>query len=320
MMNSVVSPRKRMTLTRVTRGIRPGADRIVLQGVEGVGKSTFASKFPSPVFISSEDGLRYLDVPRFPEAKTFSDVLDAVAAVAESDYKTLVLDSLDWVECLIWDHLCELYGWESIETPGYGKGYIAALSEWRRLLRMLDALRTLNGIEIISIAHVGTKNFANPLGDDYARYEGRLHPKCYGLIKDWCDMLLFANYISCGLSDAKSGSENEPCRRVLHTERSNAWDAKNRHNLPATIDLDFDAFQYARERGVGLLSASGLADEARRVVLSLPEPHRAEASAWLREVKNDRLRFSNRLAALRRRAQESASNASPRDEAHGGDA
>ena len=67
----------RMKLDAVRRGVRPAPDRILVVGTEGVGKSTFASEAPAPIFIAAEDGIRHLAVASFPEPTSFADVMDA---------------------------------------------------------------------------------------------------------------------------------------------------------------------------------------------------------------------------------------------------
>ena len=58
---------------------------------------------------SNEDGLDAIDVPAFPLAIIFGDVLNAIEQLAtqEHDRKTVVLDSVDWLERLIFEQLCK---------------------------------------------------------------------------------------------------------------------------------------------------------------------------------------------------------------------
>lgn len=240
-----------MTLANVRRGVRPAPDRILLVGTEGIGKSTFAACAPKPIFIAAEDGIRHLDVASFPEPKTLEDVTGALAELATEshEFETLAIDTVDWLEPLIIDHTCRLNGWANIEAPGYGKGYVAALSEWRSFLATLERVRRERGMEIILLAHAQIRNFANPAGDDYARYECKLHKGAAALLKEWTDANLFAcheEFVS--EKDGKSKGVSTG-KRLLHTERTAAWDAKNRHNLPAEIELSYAAYAAAREAG-----------------------------------------------------------------------
>ena len=56
---------------RISRGKIATAQRIVLMGVEGIGKSTFASMFPDPLFIDTEGSTSDLDVARLPAPESW---------------------------------------------------------------------------------------------------------------------------------------------------------------------------------------------------------------------------------------------------------
>ncbi len=118
----------------------------MLYGVEGIGKSTFGSEAPKPIFIQTEDGLDEINCDRFPLATTFDDVVAALKTLVNEkhDYESVVIDSLDWLERLVWDKLCQQYGVESIEKVdgGYARGYMHALSLWREVLDLLGVLRS----------------------------------------------------------------------------------------------------------------------------------------------------------------------------------
>lgn len=249
----------RMTIGAIRRGPRPAPDRILLVGTEGVGKSTFAASAPKPVFLAAEDGVRHLDVASFPEPQGFGDALAALRVLETEphDFQTLVVDTVDWLEPLVWGAVCKRNGWVDadggidIEKPGYGKGYVAALEEWRRFIAALDRVREARGMEIILLAHASVKTFQNPAGPDYARYECKLQGKAAALVREWCDANMFAiheEFVSKadGLTKAKGVSTGQ---RVLMTERCAAWDAKNRHGLPPRLPLDYAAYAEARAAG-----------------------------------------------------------------------
>jgi hypothetical protein len=241
-----------MKLASVVKGRLAKPLRVLVYGVEGVGKSTFAASAPSPIFLGAEDGTSELDVPRFPEPHSWKDVLDAVDELteAEHDYKTLAIDTLDWMEPICWAHVCATKkdkngkSFQSIEDLGYGKGYTAALEHWRLLLSKLERLRAKRGMTIIPIAHSWIKTFKNPTGDDFDRYQLKLHEKASAIWREWCDVVLFAahetlTYETNGRAKGVQGA------RVLYTERCAAWEAKNRQDLPPKLPLDWDAFAEA---------------------------------------------------------------------------
>lgn len=301
--NGAQTTASRMTLDSIRREVTRQPDRILLVGTEGVGKTTFAADAPSPIFICAEDGVPMTvgEVPRFPEPKGFGDVLDAIRTLAreEHDFEALVIDTLDWLEPLIWKDLCSRNGWltsegtPDIEKPGYGKGYVAATEEWRKLLAGLDVLRRKRGMEVILLAHATIKTFANPAGDDYSRYECKLHKGAAALVKEWADVNLFAIHEEFvrEVRGKKKGASTG--RRVIHTERTAAWDAKNRYALPSELPLSYTDYAEARAacepadpvalwaEGEGLIEALGLTDNLKNETTEWMEGARAKSTATL---------------------------------------
>lgn len=250
----------RMTLAGVRKGRLQSPLRVLLYGVEGVGKSTFAASAPDPIFLCSDAGTAHLDIARLPEPGSWAEVLDGVRLLQREshEYKTLVLDPVNWCEGLLHAHLCAKNSWSSIEDPGFGKGYTAALESWRELVVELERLWSTRGMHIVLLAHSTVKLFKNPEGDDFERYQIAMHEKAAGVLKQWCDVVLFAKHEAF----AKRDSQTKRVRgvstgaRVVHTQWSAAFDAKNRHNLPEELPLSWRAFTEAvsagRERAVEL--------------------------------------------------------------------
>ena len=235
-------------------GIRTGRIgapiRILLLGQEKVGKTTFCAAAPAPVFLDAESGSGFIDVPRLEfqsglAPKSLAEIIGALTWLGKElhDFATLVIDTADALEAIIWRDLCARNGWDTIEKPGYGKGYVAAVEDWRRLLAICDRLREVRGMGIILTAHTTIKNFANPAGEDYSRFEPCLHKQAANVIKGWADCILFASHED--LADKKSGKAVTTGRRVLRTQRDPAWDAGNRLGLPPVIPLDWTAFAQA---------------------------------------------------------------------------
>ncbi|EMB16509.1 ATP-binding protein [Rhodopirellula europaea] len=160
-------------LETIQSGRQSKPPRVLLYGVEGIGKSTFGSEAPNPIFIQTEDGLDEINCDRFPLATTFDDVVAALKTLANEkhDYESVVIDSLDWLERLIWDKLCQQYAVESIEKVdgGYARGYMHALSLWRDVLDLLGTLRS-RGMVIVLIAHSKVERFEDPESSPYDRY------------------------------------------------------------------------------------------------------------------------------------------------------
>lgn len=229
-------------------------DRILLMGVEGVGKSQFGAEAPKPVFIAAEEGLGHLaethDLQKFPEPETWRHLLAQVDALIneEHDFETLVIDTLDWVEPLIWDYLCQIKNWKDIEAPGYGKGYNLAVPEFRRLFSKLDELREKRTMRIIVLAHTSIMTFSDPTtGADYNRYEPSVNRKAGNVAKQWADFVLFGQFETWAIEEKQRMVGVSSGRRVLYTQRCAAYDAKARYPLPEEIPLQWSAFDAARK-------------------------------------------------------------------------
>ena len=246
----------RMALANVTRGRVARPPRVLLYGPPGIGKTTWAAGAPDVLLLPVESGSDAIDVARLPQPATFDEVLAAVRELAQAthDYKTFALDTIDALEALIWRHVCRLASVESIEEVGggYGKGYGEALHHWRRLLKGLEALRD-RGMTVILIGHADVRSWKNPLGPDFDRYQLRLHQKVAAVVLDWCDDVLFCN-LEVQLDKSKGKGKWAKAKavggtRVVRTEPSPAYEAKNRHSLPARLPLHFADYMVALERG-----------------------------------------------------------------------
>lgn len=245
---------KRMSLDAVVRGKIAKPPRVLLYGFEGIGKSTFAASAPNPIFIGAEDGTSELDVARFPQPESWEDMLEAIHELTTSphDYKTVVIDTLDWLEPFCWERTCRGKKHEKsgkpithIEEFGFGKGYIAALDHWRVLTARLETLRGQRRMAVVLLAHAYIKTFKNPTGEDYDRFQMKVQDKAAGHLREWCDASLFAMYETHTYESNGRTKGISTGARVVHTQRTAAWDAKNRYDLPEKLPLDWDAFAEA---------------------------------------------------------------------------
>lgn len=221
----------------------------MLYGQHNIGKSTWAAKAKGAVFIDIEGGLDDLECMRSPKCESLRDVRHAVdGAAALPDTRWIVFDTLDWLETLVWQQVCDVHKVDSIEKVGggYGKGYTAALQLWDRILAELDRCRD-NGIGVILIAHAKIARFENPEGASFDRYQPALHDKAAAAVMEWCDEVLFASTRTVVVKEdagfnkergiAMGGKE-----RYIRTNESAAAIAKNRLGLPEELPLDWSAY------------------------------------------------------------------------------
>ena len=236
-------------LDKLQTGKSPWPRRVLLYGTHGIGKSTFGAMAEKPIFIQTEDGLGDIDCAKFPLAKCYKDVRDALIALHEGDhgFKTVVIDSLDWLEKHIFDDVCRRRSVQTIEDIGYGKGPVFALELWHEVLTALDSLRTTRQMTIILIAHSRTERFNNPETESYDRYVPSLNQHASAKVQEWCDEVFFATQPVYTRSEDQgfNRSRNQAIssgRRIIRTVERASHIAKNRLNLPEEIDLDYRVF------------------------------------------------------------------------------
>lgn len=238
----------------IQTGKQPMPPRLLIYGTEGIGKSTLAAGAPKPIFIQTEDGLGEIECAKFPLATSVDDVLAALDELnqAEHDFQTVVIDSCDWLERLIWDAICREYRVSSIEKAdgGYQRGYVHALTHWRKVVDALNALRIGKGMATILIAHAKVEKFDDPEAASYDRYTPRLHKHACALLNEWVDAVLFATRkFRTETEEQGFGKERtiavgigaDGGERVLRCVGSPACVAKNRYNLPAELPLAWPA-------------------------------------------------------------------------------
>ena len=227
----------------ITSGPTATAQKVVLYGVEGIGKSTFASQFPNPVFIDTEGSTSNMNVQRLDNPNSWQMLIDEVNYVKQTKIcSTLIIDTADWAETLANQHIIARNGITSIEDLGYGKGYTMVKEEFGKLLNLFSEL-TDDGINVVVTAHAELKKKEEPdqMGA-YDRYQLKLSRQCAPLLKEWSDMVLFANYETTIVTDSKTKSKKATGgQRVMFTTHHPAWDAKNRHNLPEKLPFDFSS-------------------------------------------------------------------------------
>lgn len=227
---------------KISKGVIPGAKKIVAFGPEGIGKSTFAGSFPEPVFCDTEGSTKTMDVMRFDAPKSWDDILAAVDYVIADPTccKTFVIDTADWAEMYCIRYTCEKGGVNGIEDFGYGKGYVYVQENFKKLLDKLDKLIEL-GINVVVTAHAKMRKFEQPdeMGA-YDRWEMKLSRQVAPMLKEWADMVLFMNYKTYVIEDDKTKSKKaQGGKRVMYTTHNPCWDAKNRYGLNDCLPLDY---------------------------------------------------------------------------------
>jgi hypothetical protein len=217
------------------------------------GKSTFASCAPKPIFVPTEDGLSAISVDAFPLCKSWDDVMGCISTLYQEkhEFKTAVIDSVDWGEALVQDKVAKDNGVSNIEKIGFGKGFLQAADLFSEMLDGLNALRIERGMNIVLLCHSQIRRFDDPLSDSYDRHELKLQKQIAKLVMEWSDVLGYACVDVVTKVQKEDGFKKERTRalstgrRVLHLEKSAAFDAGNRFSLPAQIDFTWSAYEAA---------------------------------------------------------------------------
>ena len=239
---------------QIIRGKIPGAKKVVVYGPEGIGKSTFAAHFPEPLFIDTEGSTKDMDVARTESPTSWMMLMEQVRYVKNYPElcRTLVVDTADWAEMLCITQICDKNHKASIEEFGYGKGYVYVQEEFGRLLNALEEVEKA-GIHVVLTAHAKMRKFEQPdeLGA-YDRWEMKLTKQTAPMVKEWADMVLFANYKTFvinvdGQGVQKGKNKAQGGKRVMYTSHHSCWDAKNRYGLPEELPFEYEAIRAVME-------------------------------------------------------------------------
>jgi hypothetical protein len=273
-------------LHTITKGRLPRYIWALIYGTDGVGKSTMCSHAPNPIFVGAEKGTEQLDVARFPQTESIVELLAQLRTLQteKHEYQTVVLDSLDWIEPLIWKAVCDEGKVENIEQfgGGYGKGYVRALDLWRTLIKELAILN--QNMHVLLIGHAQIKSFQDPeLPTAYDHYQLKINDKAAALVREAADAVLFARFeteLVRQSSGAKAKVRGEG-KRIMYTESRPGFDAKNRFNLAFVMPLDWKTF------GDAIRAFYGIKENATKGTQELtPEQpvNQSEALAKIRKM------------------------------------
>lgn len=212
--------------------------RLFVYGLQGIGKSTFASQAPNPIFIPTEDGLRQIKVDSFPLTSSYQQVINCLDSLLkeEHDYKTVVIDSADWLENFIIQAVIEEHGGRDIQTVGggYGRGYKFVRDRWDEVRFRLQKLNEKKAMAVIILAHSQTKLLKDPEKGELNQYSPKILDRSKDLLCQWVDAMLFATF--------QRGVYEGTSPRILRTQSSFFCEAKNRYQLDEQIPLSWNAF------------------------------------------------------------------------------
>lgn len=243
--NRATKKRRAMQIVKTSINRPP---RMVIYGQHGVGKSTFGAGCPAPIFIQTEDGLDSLGVDAFEKATCAQDVVRALDYLLSNEhkYRTVVIDSLDWLEKLIFTQVCQEVGVSDIAAIPFGRGYVKAELVWKGILDKVNDLNFKKKMLVCLLAHNQIKTFNDPERESYDRYQLDLQNKAAALVCEFADIVGFASFkVATTAKDGAFGSTIVKARgsgdRILYLEERPAHTAKNRYGLPASLPFEWSA-------------------------------------------------------------------------------
>ena len=215
--------------------------RILIYGVHGVGKSTFAADAPAPIFIQTEEGANELEVAKLPTCTKQEQVMDYLRALYKDQhsYETIVIDSVDWLEDAIRMEMKDTY---TDKELAFGKDSLIAEERIGEVLSALNLVLNRRHMTCILIAHSEIKRFDSPLTEPYDRYQPKLQQRFSALLQEWADAVLFAGYdVTVTREDVGFNKEHRrgvsSGERIIYTEERPGYLAKNRYGMPDRIPL-----------------------------------------------------------------------------------
>ena len=248
---------KKAGLPGVISGKKKQPPKVLIYGVPGVGKSTFAASAPKPIFVQTEDGLHTIGADRFPVAESSTEVVRHLSTLLVEDhqYRTVVIDTLDKLATYIQAEMCAKQGWNSLADSPYASYKKIEPMYWAPVFDVLEKLHTRRSMIVVLLAHSEVYTHSDPESEAYTKYTARLEKKVQERIIDWVDAIGFATTEKrVKKVDEKFGTSRPIAKpvigegddmggkRILRFVDTPTCLAKNRYGIVDNIPLDWRTF------------------------------------------------------------------------------
>ena len=232
-----------MTELQIIKGKRQVAWQMLVYSVPGLGKSTFATTAPNPLFLDLENGLNQIDCHKTPLIESSSQLVSYLRFAYQSpDYQTVVFDTTSALEALLTKEILAEHKKASMADLAYGKGFQLLQNKFEELWQITDKLKDKAGKNIMWISHEVIRKFDNPAGENYDRYHPRLYEKIAYALTSRCDIVAFAQR-DVIISEKEHSDDIRGVmrdKRMLYLEEQASHIAKNRYGLAPKIEIKKD--------------------------------------------------------------------------------
>lgn len=263
-------------LSKIKRSLNLTSLKLVMYGEEKVGKSTFCSEMPEPLFIDIEGGTNFLNVNRINKQDlnidewNYGNVLTVLNDVLtqEHSFKTLVIDSIDWLEGLMCSYIAEEHNASSyldakVKALAYGGGSAFLMQYMKELFDLLEEIRHKKKMHIVLIAHTKKKSETDVQGASFDKSVLKLTEKTEGICIEWADFILFAKNKPYTVTEQEGFTKRNRATdggRIIYTAKNPSFSGGGRLALPEELPLEWPAFQSALHTAIKEMKAASESD------------------------------------------------------------
>jgi len=235
----------------IRRGIEAAPRKVVVYGPPKMGKSTLVSASPDSLLIPTEDRVKHIDCAKTEVVSSFAEIMSIFEYLkaGNSPYRTVIIDTLDWMEPMIHAYVCKQKGFtkglidDADKNVNFGRGLkYHAVEGWKIFLQNCDVLREEANMNIVLVAHSMVEKVSPPDLDSYDRYTMKLDKNAVAVVEEWADIIGFYNREivikkeDTGFGKKSGKALNVDGVRVLNVQASApSWISGNSFDLPDFI-------------------------------------------------------------------------------------
>lgn len=161
----------------------------LIHGLPKIGKTTFAASLGDDVIIAAtEKGYSHLSVFAV-DTPDWSTFLDLAKSLNDSNFTTVVIDTVDILYKHCSAHVCKAKGWQDPSDGGYGKGFNLVRDEFMRVLNKMHQ----SGLSLIFISHSKEKTLKKKNGAEFTCMSTSMSPATELLVAGMADFVFYVH-------------------------------------------------------------------------------------------------------------------------------